>query len=246
MIALAIVVLIAAVGAAWYFFRSPDTEPVVPPAPLPIAADTGRRLPDLEAFALPAVDTSDAFLRRMLATLSSHPQYAQWLVTDELVRRFVTAVADLARGGSPGPQLTFMAPEEPFASRETNGSRYIDPANYGRYDRMVATFESIDAAGTAELIRRIHPLLDAAHAELGLPDRTFDGDLQQAITNLLAVRIPADPPELVPGETGWEYADPELQARSSAAKHLIRMGPANARRVQAKLRELADALGIAY
>ena len=35
----------------------------------------------------------------------------------------------------------------------------------------------------------------------------------------------------------YEYADPDLESRSAGQKLLIRMGPANARIIKAKLRE---------
>jgi hypothetical protein len=40
----------------------------------------------------------------------------------------------------------------------------------------------------------------------------------------------------------YEFADPELSALSSGQKALVRMGPENARRVKAKLRELRAAI----
>jgi hypothetical protein len=35
----------------------------------------------------------------------------------------------------------------------------------------------------------------------------------------------------------YEFADPELEARSAGQKLLLRMGPANAARVKSRLRE---------
>jgi hypothetical protein len=40
----------------------------------------------------------------------------------------------------------------------------------------------------------------------------------------------------------YELVDPRLEALSPAQKLLLRMGPANARKVQEKLRELGSAL----
>lgn len=241
-----IVTALVAGGLGWFFLRSDDTPgpleptfspsaPAPPPAP-GVVVDS--------PIDLPAVDTSDAFLRRLVAGLSAHPQFAEWLVTDELAHRLVTTVANLADGLSPAPQLGFMALRDTFRVAEAEERVVVDPASWRRYDRMAAVFTSLDTEGTARLIRRTEPLLEQAHARLGLPDRTFRGDLQRAIANLLAVDVPAQPPELVRGEIGWEYADPRLEGSSSAAKHVIRMGPDNARNVQAKLTELADALGL--
>ncbi len=215
--------------------RPPDLVPTPAPAPGP---------PVEEPIVLPAVDTSDAFTRGMIATLSRHPQFARWLVTDELVRRFVATIADLAQGSSPMPHLRFMAPAEPFAVRESAGRTVIDPAGYRRYDRVAEVFESLDTQGTARLIRRMQPLFEEAHRELGLSDRSFGDDLARAFANLLAVNVADRPVAVVRDESLWIYEEPGLERRSSAAKHLMRMGPRNAQRVQAKLAELAAALGI--
>ncbi len=41
----------------------------------------------------------------------------------------------------------------------------------------------------------------------------------------------------------YEFADPALESLSDAQKQRLRMGPANAKRVTAKLREIQSALG---
>jgi len=46
------------------------------------------------------------------------------------------------------------------------------------------------------------------------------------------------------GAVGYAYADEGLESLNGAQKHLLRMGPRNARLVKDKLREIAAALGI--
>jgi hypothetical protein len=41
----------------------------------------------------------------------------------------------------------------------------------------------------------------------------------------------------------YEYSDQELESLSAAQRHLLRMGPRNALRIQAKLREIQNELG---
>lgn len=242
-----ILLVVALAAAGWYFFlRSPD----VVEAPGLAAADPGADpappvgLSDDGPLTLPAVDTSDVFVRRLIAGLSAHPQFAEWLVTDELARRFVATIAALAQGTSPTPQLRFMMPGEPFRVRNASSGMIIDATSYQRYDAISTTFASLDTEGTATLIRRLSPLFEEAHRELGLPNRTFEGDLRQAIANVLAVEVPERAPVVVRGEDGWVYADPALESAPPAARHLIRMGPENAARIQGKLAELAAALGM--
>jgi hypothetical protein len=245
-IAVLLLLIVGAAALAWYFLLRPQSASQ-PAAASTAAGEAGVSPPSALGAAapmeLPAVDTSDEFVRRLVGRLSAHPQFARWLVTDELVRRFVGTVADLARGASPAPHVGFMRPEDPFRVRESLGDLVIDPTGYRRYDAIATTFESLDTEGTAELIRTLRPLFVEAHRELGLPSgRTFDGDLRRAIANVLAVQVPERPPVVVRSEEGWVYADPALEDGPAAAKHLLRMGAAHAGRIQAKLAALAAAL----
>jgi hypothetical protein len=183
---------------------------------------------------LPELDASDALVRELLAGLSEHPRWAAWLVPDDLVRRFVTTVVNVAAGDSPRPQLDFLAPADSFRV----------PESFDRYDLFADVFVSLDTEATARLYRALHPLFDQAHRELGLTARTFEESLAVAIDNLLAVEVPQGGVEVVPYEAVYEFRDRRLEALSPAEKHIVRLGPENARAVQQRLRELAAAIGI--
>ncbi len=193
---------------------------------------------------LPPLDTSDEVVRRVVAGLSARPEWASWLVSDDLVRRFVLSVVAVADGRSPESQLRFLAPEDPFRVRESGEGMVIDPDGYHRFDLVAATFASLDTQGVARLYRQLHPLMEDAYRELGLPDRTFDETVRQAFARLLSTPVPSEPPAVQPDGGQWAFSAAELEALSPAQKDLLRMGPENAGRVQAKLRELADALGV--
>jgi len=238
-----VLVLLLLAGGLWLWLGSPDDPET--------ASGDGASVERVDAGAttadpsrdLPGLDTSDEVVRRMVGALSSHPRLAAWLATDELVRRFVRTVVTVAGGGSPRSELEFLAPEGEFRVRGSDESRVIDPASYGRYDRVTAVFTSLDTRGTARLYDRLRPLFQEAYRELGFREGSFDDALARAIDNLLAVPIPEGPIEVEPsGAEAFEFRDPRLEEASPAAKHLLRMGPENARRVQAKLRELAGAL----
>jgi hypothetical protein len=85
---------------------------------------------------------------------------------------------------------------------------------------------------------RFYPLFQQAYKELGYPDRHFNDRAVEVIDHLLAAPEVAGPVALGKPWVMWEYADPALEARSAGQKALIRMGPDNARRLKAKLREI--------
>jgi hypothetical protein len=244
-VAIAVVALVAA--AVWYVRRESArlAPPAAIPAPGPAAAAPAAAPAPAARVVLPPLDASDAFVRAALAQLTAHPQLARWLATDELVRRFVAAVVNVADGSSPLPHLQPMRPAGSFLPRRTAGRWIADPASFARYDAATDLFVSIDGAAAARLFRTLHPLFDLAYAEIGDPASSFDATLARALGRLLAVPVPAPPVELVPQGAVFAFADRALEERPVAEKLLLRLGPDHARAVQRKLAELAAACGIA-
>ena len=240
-------VLIIGIGGGWWWWRRSHGEaPSVPPMPAASSTrpDTASAAVAEEPIDLPELNASDELVRRSVAGLSSRPEWAAWLVNDDMVRRFVVAVVAVADGRSPEAQLRSLVPKQPFTVREEGERTVVDPESYRRYDVATATFTSLDTGGVARLYRQMHPLIEEAYRELGLPDRSFDETLAAAFDNLLTAGVPDTPLDVEPSEGVYVYSAPGIESLSPAEKQLLRMGPENARRFQAKLRELRAALGV--
>jgi len=246
-IAVAVVVAVVALLALAYWLRRERRPPLPLADESAAAAEAEPAAPAVAsaATARPALDSSDPWVRELAATLSAHPQLAAWLVNDDLVRRLVATVINLAEGASPADQLGFLRPAEGFRASRSAGRWFVDAASFRRYDLLTEVVLSVDAAAAARLLAELHPLLDQAYGEIGDPSSSFDATLARAVANLVAVPIPDGEPELVRQGTQWTWAQRELERRTAAEKHLLRFGADNARRLQAKLRELAAAAGIA-
>jgi hypothetical protein len=241
-IAVALGLLIA--GGVWWSRRGGDAPPTAPPssddAPA-VAADEPAPEPDV---ALPTLDQSDAVVRELVARLSSHPQLARWLVTDDLVRRVAGVVGNVAWGEDPRTHLPFLRPSAPFRVHQAGETAIVDPSSFERYDLAVEVFTSLDAPGTAALYRRLRPLLAEAYGELGYPG-TWDEAVRNAVRVVLATPAVPEQTELARDVVTYHYLDPDLEALAPAQKLVLRAGPGNAERLKAKLRELASAAGIA-
>jgi len=240
-----LVIVIAAV--IWWLLPGGGGEPVetvavVTPAPAPTPT------PGLEdrlslRLAGTTLSTSDAVVQELAAGLSANPKLAAWLVNEDLVRRFVTSVDNMASGVSPQAQLEFLRPAEGFEVDEKGGEIFvIDPSSYHRYDLPAQVFASFDTAGTVALYREIKPLIDEAYAEIGPRGRSFDDRLDAAFDQLLAVPVLEGPVRVNQLVVTYGWADEELELLSSAQRHLLRMGPENVSLIQGKLEELRVAL----
>ena len=131
-----------------------------------------------------------------------------------------------------------------FAPPARGGEVFIDQRSYDRYNRHGDLVASLDAAGAARLHATLSPLIAEAYRDLGHPEGGFDETLERAISRLLDTPVVEREVVLIPRLVYYEFADPSLEALSPVQKQLLGMGPRNVRLVQAKLRELAAAIGI--
>jgi hypothetical protein len=253
LIAAGVLALVAGLTLFWLFSsrgpvsvpqRTASSEGSTALTPRPAAEAPTEPEPEEPEIVLPVLSDSDAFVRDALGKLSRHPGLAAFILTDELVRKIVAAVVNIAEGENPARLFPYLAPEEKFSVVERVPNVFLDPRSYHRYNVLAAAFASMDTDGLAKLYRISKPLMDEAHAELGYQDEPFDDALHKAITILLATPVVDERIALRGDSVNYTFVRGRLEALSPAQKQLLRTGPENTRKVQAKLRELADALDL--
>ncbi len=220
---------------------APSQRTVVTPNPaVRQPADPGVVEAHLET---PRPGGTDTLVRRLAAGISSHPEWATWLVTDDLVRRFVAAVDAVADGYSPAAELGLAVASGPFLVREDEGRLVIAAGTYRRAALLAEVVSSIDADDAVAILRTLGPELETAQREIAWHRGTFEDRLRQAVDHLLAVDVPGGPIEVERRTRTYRYADDRLERLSDAQRQLVRMGPANATAIQKKLRAIRAAFG---
>ncbi len=235
-----VVALVIAAGAGWYFVYGPGKPP--PPPPPVVEAEPEPVVEEEPEPVLPALDASDPFLRSLFAAITDNPDALAWLLGDDLARRIAVATDNVADGISPRRALAALSPTESFRAEGDGEELHVHPAAFARYDAVAAALEGADSPGMARVIRGVLPILDAAYAELGRPDRTFAGALLAALDRIAAVPMPEPPVLLDEQIMRYEYRDPSLEDLDDASKHLLRFGPENQAKVQEAARGLAERL----
>ena len=242
----AVLLVAGLIGAVYVLFLRPDRSAETAPA-VSVRTHTPEVRPlggQPDDIVVPPLDESDALVRQLVAALSSHPQIAAWLTTDGLIRNATAVVHDVSAGMTPASRLGVLAPARRFHVLDRDGDLRVDPQSFARYDTLADAFASIDANGAARLYATLKPRITEAYAEQGFPHVPFDRTLERAILHLLQTPVVDETPALEPrGADVFAYADPRLESLSPVQKHLLRMGPRNVRVVQAKLREIAEAIG---
>src|SRR5258705_6706028 len=217
------VLLVAGAAVAAYLVFSRQT--IAPANVAPDKADSTRTQPLGGASAsvvVPPLDQSDAVVRDLVKTLSSHPSVLSWLATDGLIRNFALGVSNVADGKTAAGQLRALRPSAKFAMTQRGGEIRIDPKSYVRYDALAAAAASLDPAGSAKVYATLKPRIEEAYRELGPSNATFDQVLEEAIVMLLRTPILSDPVRVEPHGIGYGYAAADVEALTPAQKQLLR------------------------
>ena len=248
-IAVGTVVLLALIIVLyWYLSRDnrdvsktvveSTSDTISPPPPVVEPEPVSTETPPVD------LNTSDEFIRDVIGMVSSHPKLAEWLVDDDLIRRFVVVVDNIADGSNPAQHVPFMRPTTRFSTTGEGTKLRVDVQSYRRYDLHAQLIASLDTQGTANLYLMLKPLIDEAYVELGNPKRPFSQTLERAIVSLLNAPAIDDTPTLVEHAPFFQYTDPDLEAMSPAQKQLLATGPDNTRAIQGKLRQVGLVIGI--
>lgn len=102
----------------------------------------------------------------------------------------------------------------------------------------------MDTAALVSGYARLYPLFQQAYRELGNGDAYFNDRLVEVLDHLLAAPEIAPPIRLVRPKVYWEFREPALEQMSAGHKLMVRMGPAQAARVKAKLREIRAGVAV--
>ena len=195
-------------------------EPAAPPS-----GETGA-LPEAAPIVLPPLSTSDDFVRAMVEKLSAHPVLASFVVTEQLVRKAVVVVANVAEGLSPARLFPHLRPEERFKVASHSGRIVIDAESYYRYNTYVDLLVSLDSAGLVETYRNVRPLIDEAYQELGYGERPFEDVLTMAFTVVLKTPIVRGDMAVETVSVNYTYSEQWIEDLPPVQRQLLRMGPA--------------------
>ena len=218
----------------------PEPAPEIPDDSLELTAppEALRPEPQPEPEPLPALDESDSAMVGVYRELIDEATLASEFNLANPVRHLVATLDNAGREKMAVKQRPIKPVPGVFRVEGDETRAVIHPDNQARYAPYVRLVEAVDLEHLAALYARFYPLFQQAYEELGYPDAYFNDRVVDVIDLLLATPEPREPVLLVRPHVLYEYADPALESLSAGQKLLIRVGPDNAARLKARLREL--------
>jgi hypothetical protein len=242
------VVLLAAAAGGYYYYTREKAIPPPPvakavPVPTPVAAEPEIRnpLPPVPAAAakpLPPLDQSDEPVRQALTQLADAKSIDQFLVPEKLIRNIVVTIDNLPRSKTAVERRPVHRTPGTTVTVAEGETITLGEQNFARYAPFVELVQTTDSKQLAGIYLQYYPLFQQAYEDLGYPGKYFNDRVVEVIDHLLDTPTVRGPVRLTQPRVFYEFADPELEARSAGQKLLLRMGNANAAQIKAKLREL--------
>lgn len=214
-----------------------EEEDILPPEPVPIPEPITEPEPEPEP-----LDISDAAVKTALVGLSQMPEFARFLVDEDLLRRFVVFTDNLANEELATNHHLLQQPDKTFRVYRQAGKEWIDSASYQRYSGYVTALDSVSAERLLELYALYKPTIREIYAEIGDPDEDFDYRVLDAIDHLLNTPEIPVPVEVFTDSVMYKYRIEQVEELSAPQKQLLRTGPENMRLIKAKLREIKSLL----
>ncbi len=246
-----LLVLGTTAAVLFYLYRQPPWGQQPQPAPPEIAkpAPEAQVEPQIRhpiekvqpaelAKPLPALDASDDAAQRALSSLFGKKWAQKLFSPEDFVSRLVVTIDNLPRRQVPRQFLPVKPTPARFRTTGEQEDVFINPENYRRYTPYVRLAESVKTKQLVAVYVRFYPFFQEAYKELGYPSGYFNDRLVEVIDDLLATPELRGPIKLVQPKVMYQFADPELEARSAGQKILIRMGGENATRIKAKLQDI--------
>lgn len=248
---LALFAIVIGVLAGFYYWQQRTSRQTAPPPsmskaqPAPEAETEPRIRHPIEqtrsgeaAEPLPTLDESEKATQAALDSLFGHKAVREFFRVDDFVRHLVVTIDNLPRKQVPLRYVPVNPPARRFLAAGEEDSLILNPDNYRRYTPYVRLAETLDTKKFAVVYMHYYPLFQQAYEELGYPSRYFNDRLIEVIDDLLAAPDVLAPIRLIRPKVMYQFADPELEARSAGQKIMIRMGSENAARIKAKLQEV--------
>ena len=242
LIGVAVVVVIAAIGAWYYWYGHRATQlksPVIAqpaesaPAPAANIEHPVPAVPDALQGPLPDLNDSDKAVSDALGAAVT-----SYLVPESIIRHIVVTVDNLPRQKVTVDKRPIVPAPGTFLATGDELHATLDAQNFQRYAPMIEVLRKLDMQRLAAVYLRFYPLFQKAYQDLGYPNDYYNDRLVKVIDVLLATPQIARPIDLVRPNVMYVFADQSLESRPAGQKVLIRMGPDNAAVVKAKLTQL--------
>ena len=189
------------------------------------------------------LEASDDSFRKALGDVSE--SLLNWFQVKHVIRKYVVIINDLSQNQILYKHRKFLKMPQKFVAQEDTQGLYIGHESYARYDRLANTMASLDVQKGLDLYLTFRPLFKQVYDEFAYPaEYRLEDIFMKAAASVLEAPVIKGRVFLLRHSVRYKFAKQELEALNGVEKQMIRMGPENTQKIQAKLRQLVEAISV--
>ncbi len=168
-----------------------------------------------------------------------------WFKTKGAVKKFIVLVNDFSQKQMPFKHRTFIkSPGKIKVLKDAKGL-YLAKESYKRFDFLANAITAIDLQKSVDLYTVFKPLFEKVYQQFSYPAQyKLDDIFLKAAANVIEAPVITNRIYLLKHTISYKFAKKEYEALSDVEKLMIRMGPKNTKKIQAKLRKLVESIAV--
>ena len=177
------------------------------------------------------------------AVKSTSENLLEWFLAKDVIKKFIVIINDLSQNQMPYKHRAYIKPPGKIIVKMDAKGLYLAKQSYSRYNPLATAIEAIDVQTGLDLYIVFKPLFEKVYKEFSYPAQYHLDDIfMKAAANVIEAPMVTNRIGLVKHTISYKYADKKLESLNDVEKLMIRMGPENTKKIQAKLRKLVEAV----
>jgi len=186
---------------------------------------------------------SDDIFRKDLGYISE--SLVEWFQVKDVIRKYIVIINDLSQNQILYKHRKFLKMPQKFVPKEDSQGLYLGNESYARYDLLADAISSLDVQKARDLYLTFRPLFKQVYDEFGYPaEYQVEDVFMKAAASVIDAPIIEGRVSLHRYSVGYKFAEVKLEILNDVEKQMLRMGPENTQKIQAKLRQLVEAISV--
>lgn len=185
--------------------------------------------------------TSDKPFKLALTALSDN--LTEWFSVKDVIKKSIVIVNDLSQSQIVHKHRKFLKMSQAMQVKQEGGSLYIAEKSYQRYNVLANAIVAIDEQKALAFYVKFKPLFKQVYDNFSYPENYRLEDIFiKALSVITQSPVIEKRIKVVRHAIGYRFADKNLEAMNAVDKQMLRMGPANTRKIQTKAKQLIQAM----
>jgi hypothetical protein len=192
---------------------------------------------------LAELDTSDEGFKAAVTEVSI--DLADWFEVKDVIRKYIVLIHDVSQNKILFKHKNFLKMPKKNMVKEDGQGLYLTKEGYQRYDRFANALVAIDVKKGVSLYLTFKPLFNKVYKTFSYPESYKLEDIfLKAAANVINAPIEEGRVGLVKHTLFYKFSKRKLERLNDVEKQMLRMGPENTKKIQAKLRQLVEAFSL--